>query len=65
LKLIVGVILRSSGVDLEAIRDYFPANVVVDGMLEIYERLLGFRFHRVPQNVANIWYLLLAKMDVS
>lgn len=39
--------------DAQKVREYFPAEQVVQGMFQIYSRLLGVRFEEVPQ--AEVW----------
>ena len=44
---------RDYSVDDEKIREYFPADVVVDGMFKVYSQLLGVSFKQVTN--ANVW----------
>jgi len=39
--------LRARGVDKEKIKDYFPLETVLAGMLDVYQRLLGLRFRSI------------------
>ena len=41
-------------VDQTALSEYFPLDVVTDGLLEIYQELLGLRFTRVAN--AETWH---------
>ena len=34
-------------VDSEELKKYFPLQIVVDGMLDIYQRLLGLQFTEI------------------
>jgi thimet oligopeptidase len=38
-------------VDQEKVREYFPADLVVERMLEFYQKLLGVRFRQIPDAV--------------
>ncbi|MGE0529171.1 MAG: M3 family metallopeptidase [Bdellovibrionales bacterium] len=38
---------RLANVDMDKVREYFPADVVVAGMLQVYSDLLGVTFHQV------------------
>lgn len=44
---------RDYSLDTEKIREYFPSDVVVSGMFDVYAKLLGVNFKEV-QN-ANVW----------
>jgi thimet oligopeptidase len=44
---------RDYALDDEKIREYFPSDYVVDGILKIYSELLGVRFENVPG--AHVW----------
>jgi Zn-dependent oligopeptidase len=41
-------------VDAQAIKEYFPADYVIDGVLGVYQKLLGLKFRRVED--AAIWH---------
>lgn len=41
-------------IDMQEVRSYFPLNTVKNGMFEIYEKLLGLRFEKIPND--NIWH---------
>ena len=43
-------------VDQEEVRNYFPADVVVKGMFDVYSTLLGVNFVEVPQAKAQAWH---------
>jgi len=45
---------KAQGIDEEEIKKYFPSDVVVAGMFNIYERLLGVRF--VPAPDLKVWH---------
>lgn len=40
-------------INLDELREYFPADVVVPGMLKVYSELLSVNFNEVPQ--AKVW----------
>ncbi len=40
----------------DQVREYFPSEEVVDGMLNIYERLLLLRFEKVNDKCKNVWH---------
>lgn len=44
---------RDYSVDEEAIKEYFPADVVVAGMFDVYSKLLGVTFKEVAN--ADVW----------
>ncbi|MES2855278.1 MAG: M3 family metallopeptidase [Bdellovibrionota bacterium] len=44
---------RDYTLDNEKIREFFPADVVVAGMFEVYSKLLGVSFHEVKN--ADVW----------
>ena len=44
---------RDFNLDNEKIREYFPADVVINGMFSIYSKMLGVDFHRVKD--AKVW----------
>jgi len=46
---------EQSSMDLEKVREYFPAAPVVQQMLEIFSRLLHLRFEQVPTEEAHVW----------
>ncbi len=39
--------------NLDQVREYFPADVVIPGMLQVYSDMLGVKFHEMPQ--AKVW----------
>jgi Zn-dependent oligopeptidase len=39
-------------VDQEKVREYFPADLVVEQMLNVYQKLLGVRFRQIPDGVS-------------
>jgi Zn-dependent oligopeptidase len=39
-------------VDQEKVREYFPADLVVDRMLDVYQKLLSVRFREIPGGVS-------------
>eukprot|EP01084_Bolivina_argentea_P019228 35774_1 len=41
---------KEFAIDKESLREYFPLQTVIDGALSIYQKLLGLKFVRVPQN---------------
>ncbi len=41
-------------IDQEAIKEYFPMETVVSGMLKVYQKLLGIRFREIPD--AAVWH---------
>ena len=41
-------------VDHEKLKEYFPLDTVIDGMLEIYQTILGFTFTQVEN--AHVWH---------
>jgi thimet oligopeptidase len=41
-------------VDQEQIKEYFPLETVVSGMLAAYQKLLGVKFREIPN--ASVWY---------
>ncbi len=53
-----------SHLDMQELRKFFPATTVVNGMLKIYERLMGFRFERVPVERAYVWAEKVIEMEV-
>jgi len=42
------VIEQKFSLDLELLKEYFPLHVVMDGMLKIYQTLLGLTFTSLP-----------------
>lgn len=44
---------RDYSVDEEAIREYFPADVVIPGMFQVYSQILGVNFKQVTD--AKVW----------
>jgi len=38
-------------VDQETLKEYFPAKTVIDGSLEIYQRLLGLKFVECKEDI--------------
>ncbi|RYZ98856.1 MAG: peptidase, partial [Proteobacteria bacterium] len=44
---------RDYNIDQEKIREYFPADLVIDGMFKIYSKMLGVRFEEVKD--AKVW----------
>ncbi len=44
---------RDYSVDEQKIREYLPAEVVIDGMFKVYSQILGVTYHQVPN--AKIW----------
>ena len=44
---------RDYSVDEEAINEYFPADVVIAGMFDVYSKLLSVNFKEVPN--ADVW----------
>ncbi|CAO3681225.1 unnamed protein product [Umbelopsis vinacea] len=43
-------------VDQQVIKQYFPLNNTVSKMLEIYSKVLGIRFVKVPTDKAVVWH---------
>lgn len=43
-------------VDQQVIKQYFPLNNTVSKMLEIYSKVLGIRFVKVPADKAVVWH---------
>ncbi|CAO3686709.1 unnamed protein product [Umbelopsis ramanniana] len=43
-------------VDQQVIQQYFPLSNTVDRMLEIYSKVLGLRFVKVPADTAVVWH---------
>ncbi|MDE2143652.1 MAG: Zn-dependent oligopeptidase, partial [Elusimicrobia bacterium] len=41
-------------VDSEKVREYFPADLVVEQMLDVYQKLLSVRFRQIPDGLT--WY---------
>ncbi len=39
-------------VDREKVREYFPAGLVVERMLDVYQKLLGVRFREIPDGIS-------------
>ena len=52
-------------VDQQKIRDYFPMEVVIDGMLKVYQELLGLSFREVPPSEAKTWHPDVKLYEVS
>lgn len=44
---------RDYNLDKEKIREYFPADVVIAGMFQVYSKMLGVRFEQIKD--ANVW----------
>lgn len=44
---------RDYNLDPEKVREYFPADLVIDGMFKIYSKMLGVRFEE--QKNAKVW----------
>ena len=44
---------RDYNLDTEKVREYFPADVVVSGMFDVYSQLLGVKFKQVAN--ADVW----------
>ncbi|MGZ3722473.1 MAG: M3 family metallopeptidase, partial [Bdellovibrionales bacterium] len=40
-------------INLDQVREYFPADVVIPGMLQVYSDMLGVKFKEMPQ--AKVW----------
>jgi thimet oligopeptidase len=45
---------RDYSLDNEKIREYFPADLVISGMFEIYSKMLGVRFEEIKG--AKVWH---------
>ena len=45
--------------DTEELKKYFPLETVMDGMLGIYQRLLGLKFTKIGQFSTNHYCLLI------
>ncbi len=44
---------KNFSIDGEVIREYFPAEVVIDGLFKVYSNMFGVRFQEVPG--AKVW----------
>ena len=44
---------RDYSVDNEKVREYFPSDLVMEGMFKVYSKILGLKFTEV--NDANVW----------
>lgn len=54
---------RDFSLDNEVIREYFPAEKVVQGMFDIYEQLLGLKF--VPVKNIKVWHTDVRSFEIQ
>lgn len=49
---------RNHDIDQQKIAEYFPINTVVSNMLDIFEKLIGFRFLEIRADIKsrNVWH---------
>jgi thimet oligopeptidase len=52
-------------VDQEKIKEYFPMEIVIDGMLKVYQELLGLNFREVPPSEGKTWHPDVKLYEVS
>jgi len=50
-------------IDMQEVRKYFPLNIVTNGLLEIYQKILGLKFTEI--NTKNKWHKDVVFYEVS
>jgi len=47
---------RDYGVDDDFIKDFFPIEVVTEGMLQVYQKILSLRFEKLAKENTHVWH---------